>query len=93
MMLQNKGQTSFLLSLLFESCVVLYSPQKVVSALGVLDMLNSKVNSLFKISVTDNLVYDHTHGARGDVVDDPSSTVHQKSDRSDRGARKMKYTS
>ena len=57
------------------SSVSLNSLQELSSALGVLDVLNSQVQSLLNVSVTDHLVNDNTDGGLGNVVDNTSLTV------------------
>ena len=57
------------------SLVGLDSVQEFLSALRVLDVFHSDVESLFDVSVTDNLVADDTNRGLGHVVDNTGLTV------------------
>lgn len=63
------------LGFLLSSSVGLDSVQEFLTTSRVLDVFNSQVDSLFKISVTNNLVDDDTNRRLGDVVDNTSLTV------------------
>ncbi|KAH3660611.1 hypothetical protein OGATHE_004943 [Ogataea polymorpha] len=57
------------------SGVLLDSVQELLSALGVFDVLDSNVQSFLNVSVSNNLVDNHTNGALGHVKDDTSLSV------------------
>ena len=46
-----------------------------ITALGVLDVFNSEVDTLLHVSVSNDLVNDDTNRGRGNVVNDTGSTV------------------
>jgi hypothetical protein len=48
--------------------------QKFLTALGVLDVFNTDVDTLLQITVTNVLVNENTDSRLGDVVDDTSTT-------------------
>jgi hypothetical protein len=53
--------------------------QEFLTALGVLDVLNAKVNTLLHVAVTDLLVNNDTNRRLGDVENDTSTTsAHKK---------------
>lgn len=66
---------SLSLSLSLETGVLLDSGDELLSALGVLDVLNSQVDSLLKVSVSNNLVDDDTNRGLGHVVHDTSLSL------------------
>lgn len=49
--------------------------QELLTTLGVLNVLNSQVNTLLDVTVTNNLVDDNTNRRLGDVVNNTSLTV------------------
>lgn len=51
------------------------SVKEVLSALGVLDVLNTEVDTLLEVSVTNNLVDKNTDGGLGNVVNNTGLTV------------------
>jgi len=63
------------LVLLPDLLVLVDSVDEAQSALGVLDVLDSKVDSLWQDIASHSLVDDHTDGVLGDVVDSTSLTV------------------
>lgn len=63
------------LSLSLQSSVGLDSVQELSTASRVLDVLDSQVNLLLNVSVTNNLVDDDTDGSLGNVENDTSLTV------------------
>lgn len=63
------------LGLTLQSGILLDSVQEFLTALRVLDVLNTEVNTLFEVSVTDNLVDDDTNRRLGNVIDNTSSTL------------------
>jgi hypothetical protein len=54
--------------------VKLNTVQEFLTALGVLDVFNTNIDTLFHVTATDNLVNDDTDGRLGNVVDDTSTT-------------------
>lgn len=56
-------------------CVFLDPVEEVIPALGVTDMLDTKINTLFQVTISDDLVDDDTDGTRSDVEDDTSTAV------------------
>lgn len=55
--------------------VGLYTVDELLSALGVLDVLNADVHSLLDVSVSDKLVEDNSEGGLGDVVHNTGLSV------------------
>jgi hypothetical protein len=55
--------------------VFLDTVQEFLTALGVLDMFDTEVHTLFHVTATDLLVDDHTNSGLGDVVDNTSTTI------------------
>ena len=66
---------TFFFSFFLSLSVGFNSVQEFLSTSGVFDMFNSQVNSLFNVSVTDNLVDNNTNGRFGDVVNNTGFTV------------------
>ncbi len=60
------------LGILQSSSVFLDTTEEICSALGVLNVFNTDIDTLFHITVSDLLVEDDTDGGLGDVVDDTS---------------------
>lgn len=67
--------TSLLLGLLLLFTVKLDSVQEVISAFGVLDVLDSQVDSLFNLAVSHSLVDQYLNSSRLYTKDDTSSTM------------------
>lgn len=63
------------LGFLLQGSVGLDSVQELLTTSRVLDVFNSQVDSLFEVSVADNLVDDNTDGGLGNVVNDTGLTV------------------
>jgi hypothetical protein len=57
------------------SSVLLDPVKELLSALGVLDVLDTKVDTLLNVSVSNNLLNNNTNRRFGDVVDNTSLTV------------------
>jgi len=55
--------------------VCLHSVEKVLSASGLLNMLNAHVDSLFDDAIADLLVYFHSNCSRGDIPNDTGSAM------------------
>lgn len=51
------------------------TPQKVITALGMINVLNAQINTLFHVTMPDALMDDDTDGMRGHVVDDTSASM------------------
>merc|ERR1739841_156720 len=66
---------ALLLGFLLLLSVFLYSVKEIISALGVLNVLNPQVHSLLHVTVTNDLVDNNTDCSWGDVVDDTRSAV------------------
>merc|ERR1712072_957998 len=66
------GLESLGLGLLFDNLVILDAGQELITALGVLDMLNAEVDALLNNTVTNTLVYSDTNGVGSDIVDNTS---------------------
>jgi len=66
---------SLLLGLLFQSGIFFYSSQEVITAFRVFDVLDSQVDTLFEITVANNLVDDYSDGSGSNVVHDTSAAV------------------
>jgi hypothetical protein len=58
--------------------VFLDTIQEFLTALGVLDVFDAEVHTLFHVTATDLLVDDHTDSGLGDVVDNTGTTSSQK---------------
>ena len=56
------------------SGVGLDSVEEIVSTFRVFDVLNSEVDSLLHVSVSDDLVHDNSDSSSGNVVDNTGST-------------------
>lgn len=67
--------TSLLLSLPLKSSVPLNSGNELLSALGVLDVLDSEVDPLLEVSVSDDLEADDSDSSGRDVVNDTGLSV------------------
>jgi len=67
--------TSLLLGLPLKSSVPLNSGNELLSALGVLDVLDSEVDPLLEVSVSDDLEADHSDSSGRDVVDNTGLSV------------------
>ena len=72
--LQVKLDT-ILLGLDLGSSVLLDATQEIITALGVLDVLNADVDALLEETVTNLLVDDDTNSGLGNVVDDTGASV------------------
>ena len=68
-------RTTRFLSLSAGSSVPLHSVQKLLPTLRVPDVLDPDIHPLLDVSVPHDLVDNNTDSARGDVVDNASSTV------------------
>jgi hypothetical protein len=55
--------------------VFLDTIQEFLTALGVLDMFDAEVHTLFHVAATDLLVDDHTDSGLGDVVDNTGTAI------------------
>lgn len=65
----SKKPTAFLLGLLAQLGVLLYTFQEILSALGMPDVLHTQVDALLNVAVTNDLLDNHSDGTRGNVVD------------------------
>lgn len=72
---ETRVLTSLLLSLPLKSSVPLNSGNELLSALGVLDVLDSEVDPLLEVSVSDDLEADDSDSSGRDVVDDTGLSV------------------
>jgi hypothetical protein len=72
--LEVESDTSSLGFLLLLS-VGLDTVQEFLTALGVSDVFNTDINTLFNVAVTNDLVNNNTDRGLGNVVDDTSTTV------------------
>jgi hypothetical protein len=53
--------------------------QEFLTTLGVSDVFNTDVNTLFNVAVTNDLVNNDTNRGLGNVIDDTSTTTHHES--------------
>ena len=67
--------TALLPSLLVKLRVLLDTSKELLTALGMSDVLNTDVDTLLDVAVSDNLVHDDTNGMGGDIVDNASSSI------------------
>ena len=74
-MLLARLLTALLPSLLVKLRVLLDTSKELLTALGMSDVLNTDVDTLLDVAVSDNLVHDDTNGMGGDIVDDASSSI------------------
>ena len=66
---------SILLGLLLLGSVSLDTVQELLSALGVVDVLDTDVYPLLQVTVSDFLIDNNTEGGLGDIVDNTGLSV------------------
>jgi hypothetical protein len=71
---QKKKLTTSSLGFLLLLSVGLDTVQEFLTALGVSDVFNTDINTLFNVAVTNDLVNNNTDRGLGNVVDDTSTT-------------------
>jgi hypothetical protein len=71
---QKIKPTTSSLSFLLLLSIELNTVQEFLTTLGVSNVFNTDINTLFNVAVTNDLVNDDTNGRLGDVVNDASTT-------------------